>query len=40
MYKHATVYRLYPKKTFAVTAKFAVPQENECQIWNQHMNVI
>jgi len=31
---------IYPKKPFAVTPKFDVPQENEGQIWNQHPKVI
>jgi len=30
----------YPKKPFAVTPKLHMPQENECQIWNQHPKVI
>jgi len=29
-----------PKKPFAVTPNVDVPQENECQIWNQHPKVI
>jgi len=31
---------IYLKKPFAVTPKCDVTQENECQIWNQHPNVV
>jgi len=30
---------LYPNNPLAVTSKFDVPYDNECQIWNQHPNV-